>query len=232
MSRVLRGADGGDVFVSVVSDGAGSASRSDVGAQVVCDTLMRCVTECVPACADLDELSDELLGSWFLEVRNVLRAAALAADVNVREYAATAVLALAGERQTLCAQIGDGAIVVRRAPDEPFEIVMWPQSGEYANQTYFVTDDDAPKHLEIRRDGHVSDLIAFSDGLQSLALQLSTRSAYGPFFDPLVRVVRAADGANGKLGEALIAYLNSDAVNGRTDDDKSLAIGCRVSSGD
>jgi hypothetical protein len=28
--------------------------------------------------------------------------------------------------------------------------------------------------------------------------------------------------------EALVAYLNSPAINRRTDDDKSLAIGCRM----
>jgi len=69
----------------------------------------------------------------------------------------------------------DGALSAGQ-PDEPFEIVMWPQSGEYANQTYFVTDDDAPKHLEIRRDGHVSDLIAFSaDLLPPIPSRLSER---------------------------------------------------------
>ena len=42
--------------------------------------------------------------------------------------------------------IGDGGIVMRRAPDEPFEVATWPEAGEYVNQTFFVTDDDAAAH--------------------------------------------------------------------------------------
>ncbi len=232
-SAVIRSGDGGEVFVSVVSDGAGSAARAEDGAQSVCDTLMACVRAAVAASSDLAAIADDDVHAWFRSLREGLEAAAAGAQLEIREFAATALLAVASERQALFAQIGDGGIVMRRAPDEPFEVATWPEAGEYVNQTFFVTDDDAAAHLVIRRVADVSDLIAFSDGLQSLALQLSTRTAFAPFFEPLVGVVRAAaPSANGELRESLLAYLNSGAVNGRTDDDKSLAIACRMAGGD
>jgi hypothetical protein len=225
---VIQSNDGGEVFVTVVSDGAGSAALSEIGAQAVCDVLNELVGERVRECSDLDEVSDELVRSWLLEVRERLRATARAAETDLREYAATALLAIVGERQALCAQIGDGGIVFRRTPEDPFELALWPANGEYANQTFFVTDSTAAERIEIRRYDHIYDVIAFSDGLQNLALSHATRSPFAPFFEPLVRTVRGNGAANGDVRKELIAYLNSPAINQRTDDDKSLAIGCRM----
>jgi hypothetical protein len=182
----------------------------------------------VRECSDLAELPDELVRSWLLEVRERLRAVAREAQTELRDYAATALLAIVGERQALCAQIGDGGIVFRRTPDDPFELALWPAGGEYANQTYFVTDSTAAERIEIRRYDDIYDVIAFSDGLQNLALSQATRGPFAPFFEPLVRTVRGNGGANAEVRKALIAYLNSPAINQRTNDDKSLAIGCRM----
>jgi hypothetical protein len=226
---VVSSADGGQVLVAVVSDGAGSAPRSEEGAALVCERLATAAGEAVRASSDLDALSDELVRSWFLDVRETLRARAREAGNDVRDYAATALLAIASDHQALCAQLGDGGIVVRRAQDEPFELAVWPGGGEYANETFFVTDDGAPERIELRRYDRVVDVVAFSDGLQNLALEWSSRSAFGPFFGPLVATVRARADAN--VRAELLAYLNSEAINRRTDDDKSLAIACRIEAG-
>jgi hypothetical protein len=120
--------------------------------------------------------------------------------------------------------------VLRRTPEAAFEVALWPQSGEYANQTYFITDDAAAERIAIARFDDVSDVVAFSDGLQYLALEHATRTAFPPFFLPLVAAVRGARDSNGKLHAELVDYLNSPAINERTDDDKSLVVGCRMSS--
>jgi hypothetical protein len=225
---IVRSAGGSDVFSCVVSDGAGSAAYADEAAEIVCSTLAAVAAADIAGCADLDEIDDERVRSWFDGVRERLRARAADAGTDVRDYAATALLVLAGERHTLCAQVGDGAIVVRRDDDEPFEIAVWPFSGEYANQTAFVSDAQALDVLQIRRYQDVRDVVALTDGLQSLALEQATQSAFPRFFDPLIRTVRAAGDDGGSLRASLLAYLDSAAVNERTDDDKTLAIGCRM----
>jgi hypothetical protein len=227
-STLSRSRDGSEILISVISDGAGSATHSERGAQEVCSALIERVAAEVGACENLEEISEERVVSWFLDVRETLRAIAAQSQVDVREYAATALLAVVSERQALCAQIGDGAIVLRRSPDAPFEIAVWPESGEYVNQTFFITDETAAEHLTIRRYDGAYDLIAFSDGLQNLALERATRSAFGPFFEPLVNTVRANGRAPREFRDELIAYLNSEAINCRTDDDKALIIGCRM----
>ncbi len=227
---VVASGDGADVFVTIVSDGAGSAAHSERGAQLVCDTLLNLVGARVRLCSDLDRIEDELVRSWFLAARESLRAAARELQVDIREFAATALLAVASDHQTLCARIGDGGIVLRRTPAAPFEVALWPESGEYANQTFFITDDAAAERIAVARFDDVSDVVAFTDGLQYLALEHATRTAFAPFFAPLVAAVRGAGGANGKLRAELIDYLNSPTINDRTDDDKALAVGCRMSA--
>jgi hypothetical protein len=224
---VVASADGGDVLISVVSDGAGSAARAEIGAQAVCETFIDEVSRAVRRSSDLDRLADELVRSWFLAVRERLRTLARAERTELREYAATALLAIASDHQTLCARIGDGGIVVRRRPDAAFEVALWPQAGEYANQTYFVTDDTAAECIAIVRFDDVCDVIAFSDGLQNLALETATRSAFSPFFVPLVATVRNSGDAP-RLQAELVEFLNSPSINARTDDDKSLVVGCRM----
>ena len=228
---VVPSADGAQVLVAVVSDGAGSAPRSEEGATLVCERLLESAAEAVRASSDLDALADETVRSWFLDIRERLRGKAREAGGDVRDYAATALLAVASDHQALCAQLGDGGIVFRRSASEPFELAVWPGGGEYANETFFVTDDGAPERIELRRYDRVVDVVAFSDGLQHLALEHASRSAYAPFFGPLVETVRSRAGAHDAVRAELLAYLNSDAINRRTDDDKSLAIACRIEAG-
>ena len=230
-SHVALSGDGAEVFFSAVSDGAGTAAHAERGAQLVCDSLIELAARAVAESSDLDRIADERVRSWFLEARERLRALARETETEIRDYAATGLLAVVSEQQTLCARVGDGGIVLRRTPEGPFEVALWPEAGEYANQTYFVTDDAVAERIAIRRYDDVRDVIAFSDGLQHLALEHATRSAFVPFFAPLVRTIREGNQSADELQASLVAYLNSAAVNGRTDDDKSLVIGCRLVSG-
>ncbi len=219
---------GGDVLVTIVSDGAGSAAHAETGAQLVCDAFIDVVSRAVRVKGDLNGLADDLVRSWFLAVRERLRALARATHTDVRDYAATALLAIASDHQTLCARIGDGGIVLRRTPESAFEVALWPDTGEYANQTYFITDDGAAERIAIARFDDVSDVVTFSDGLQHLALEAATRSAFARFFLPLVAAVRRAGAGN--LQAELVDYLNSATINARTADDKSIVVGCRIAS--
>ncbi len=99
-------------------------------------------------------------------------------------------------------------------------------TGEYANQTYFVTDMDALDYLAIKIvDAGVKHAAAFSDGIQRLALHLQDGEPHAPFFalslPPWTRFQRTqvAD-----LEVPLRAFLDSASVNERTDDDKTLVL--------
>jgi hypothetical protein len=99
-------------------------------------------------------------------------------------------------------------------------------SGEYANMTNFITDDEAVSIMKSRvYQSRVTRVAAFTDGLQRLALNLSNNTPHEPFFAPFFSVLATVgENKEDELTAALVAFLNSDAVNERTDDDKTLAL--------
>ncbi len=228
-ARVARIGDA--IVVAVVADGAGSAACAERGAELVCSGTIDAIARDVSGDADLDALDDDAVRAWFAAVRERIVDEAATAGRDVRDYAATALLCVAGSTHTICAQIGDGGIVVRPR-DDAFAVAIWPENGEYANQTFFVTDTDANERVSIARFGAVDDVAVFSDGLMRLALDLATRTAFAPFFEPLTRTVRESAHDGAALAAELVAYLSSDAINARTDDDKSIAIATRLSAGE
>ncbi len=103
-------------------------------------------------------------------------------------------------------------------------------TGEYANMTQFVTDEDALDVL-VTKDYSVpmTQVAVLTDGLQRLALNIAENTPHGPFFAPFFRALGACGPEKDEeLHSALVRFLSSDAVNKRTDDDKTLALGIAV----
>ena len=101
-----------------------------------------------------------------------------------------------------------------------------PMVGEYANMTNFVTDENAIDVLAVITLPARPDRVAvFSDGVQRLALNMATNTAHGPFFKPFFEVLsKATPEHEDQLQVELERFLQSPAVNERTDDDKTLAL--------
>jgi hypothetical protein len=217
----------GRVLVAVLADGAGSAEHAERGASLACATMVRAIVEDAVRGGDPWRIDDDAVRAWFAHVRERIVAEAAADACDAREFAATLLVCVAGDDGTLCAQLGDGGIVIRESGGS-FVPALWPENGEYANQTFFVTDADAIERVALARFGRVDDVVVFSDGLTRLALDHAARSAFAPFFDPLTRTVRTSSRSREDLCVELASYLASDAVNARTDDDKSIVIATRL----
>jgi hypothetical protein len=128
------------------------------------------------------------------------------------------------------AQIGDGAVVAMDMDDSLFTVTRL-QRGEYANETHFLVQEDALDQLVIDVvDRPVQALAVMSDGLIRLALKMPSQEPHTPFFSPLFRFAASVEEDDAKrdaAGEQLAAFLSSDRVNARTDDDKSLVLAVR-----
>jgi hypothetical protein len=125
-------------------------------------------------------------------------------------------------------QLGDGVIVVRKAQDE-WCSVFWPQKGEYANVTRFLTDEDSLSHIQIDSLPEVSDVALLTDGLESLALHYASRSVFAPFFGGLFTPLLTSEGSSEilALSSELESFLSSPRVASRTDDDVSIVLATR-----
>ncbi|CAM2143379.1 Protein phosphatase 2C domain-containing protein [Pararobbsia alpina] len=111
---------------------------------------------------------------------------------------------------------------------ERLQPIFWPESGEYANTTYFVTDPDAIAHLHAAMIEAPDEVSLLTDGLQRLALVFATREAHSPFFEPMFAALRGVDPSRCvQLNSELARFLSSPAINARTDDDKTLVVATR-----
>ena len=221
---------GGPVLVAVVADGAGSATRSDEGARLACTLLVGAICDTLAEGGGPRAMTREFVGAWLARFQAEIAARAEAAGAMPRDYACTLLAAIVGDDATAYCQIGDGAIVVA-TPDAPGDYcwVFWPQQGEYENTTSFATDPAAPELIAVEvAERPVDEVALFSDGLQRLALHYEGRTAHAPFFRPMFAPVRAAEpGHAATLSAQLATFLDSSAVNARTDDDKTLILATR-----
>jgi len=205
-----------------VADGSGSATRGGTGAELAIEAA----TEFVGQHYAQSEFA--LNDHWAVECIQAVRAKIYAAadqqGATARDYACTFLGVVASPIATLLMQIGDGGIVIDVG--NGLAVPITPMAGEYANMTNFVTDENAIDVLAVTTFSARADKVAvFSDGLQRLALNMATNTAHGPFFTPFFTVLETATAAQeDQLQAELARFIQSSAVNERTDDDKTLAL--------
>ncbi len=228
--QVFATAAGAPVLVALVADGAGSASRSAAGAQLACALLLEEIATLLQTGESIARMDRDFVVAWLTHFQHAVAERAEAEGGTSRDFACTLLAAIVSDEAAIFFQVGDGAIVVAD-PDEPDEYgwIFWPQRGEYENVTVFITDPRAAEYLEHEIGTRSFPEIAlFTDGLQRLALHFASASVHNPFFRPIFPPLRAGSpGYLPELSAALARFLDSPAVNGRTDDDKTLVLATR-----
>lgn len=213
----------GEVLVLAVADGAGSAVRAADGAKLACDEFLTQVRRYLEGgtIATITKSESEI---WVREISQAIDFQAKSCELTSRDFACTFLAAILGRDYAACLQIGDGAIVIAEGSD--YQPVFWPQSGEFANTTYFVTDETALEQLQFTLfEKPIDEIAIFSDGMQMLTLQYSTKTAHAPFFRPMfARLRQECPGESEPLTQELEEFLHSSAINDRTDDDKTLVL--------
>jgi len=214
------------VLCVFVADGAGSACHGGKGAELAMTAAARFMRDRVRQHGFV--LDDTVLFDCMQAARNAIIRAADDASLSPRDYACTFLGAVSTSTHTALVQIGDGGIVVNIGDGLVLPIV--PMSGEYANMTYFVTDEDAAVRVQIKVFPAAAQNVAvFTDGIQRLAINMTDHTPHSPFFAKFFRVLAQASSQDeNKLQDALLAFLSSGAVDERTDDDKTLALASLV----
>lgn len=227
--RIFEDIDRRAVMVLVVSDGAGSADRADMGSYLACRTIQEAVEVYLAGGGRIIDVTLDTARSWVEMVQTAIAFQAEEDGLAPRTYACTLLAAIVAGDSAAFLQIGDGAIVVADEMGE-WSWVHWPQRGEFANATYFVTEDGAADQLAFDLAARrIDDVALFTDGIESLVLHYATKTVHTPFFDKMFVPVRALenDGVDGKLSAGLERYLASAPVCERTDDDKTLILATR-----
>lgn len=226
-AEVLQANDGKAVILCV-ADGAGSANRSAEGARKACDSFLALCRNLFESAGTFSGATEHTIReNWICHLRDALVNKACDEGADLRDFATTFLGAIVLDDSCIFLQIGDGAIVVSevQSPDD-YNVTCWPQHGEYANTTSFLTDVDAAVTAEVTLlQRQIARVILFSDGMERLLLDFTNHCAAPGPIGQLIKPLLVNSEAD--LNAGLQYLLESPAVNARTDDDKTLILAAR-----
>ena len=120
-------------------------------------------------------------------------------------------------------QIGDGFIVARLREGED-QLLFTPDKGEFINETTFVTSANAINEMRVRvLPGQQKFICASTDGLERVAIRMSDWTPFPPFFQPLEEYMVETSHPE-QEDEYIKNFLDSERLNAKTDDDKTLLL--------
>jgi hypothetical protein len=205
-----------------VADGAGSAKYGEVGAEYACNQMMGAL-EILSSEKQTDR--DEIF-KIIADIHAKLKIEAERMQTTPRELACTLLIAVLGPNRAAFFQIGDGFIII--PADNAYRTVFWPEETEYANATFFLTENNYEKSVQfVEMDSTVNEIAIMTDGLQRLAVNFEHKIPYDKFILPIFEAMNA-NLSSEALQEEFRKFLNSDRVNARTDDDKTLVLAKRI----
>lgn len=211
-----------DRLVLVLADGAGSAPHAAVGSRLAVNVAGRSAVDAVSRGKPLVETAELAVAS--------ARAALEQQPYPLRDLACTFLLALWCPAECVVLQIGDGWIVL--IEPERCRAAFRPRRGEYANQTYFLTQRDWREHMQLETVDQADKLIGLallSDGLEQATVDLATATPSHSFFSGYAKALLSEDMSPRAQKQALLAFLKNERVAATSDDDKTLVMAVRCS---
>jgi hypothetical protein len=228
--EVIFDTGGNEVLIAVASDGAGTAIKGHIGSRIACDLFIEEVKSHFARSRDCVQLADGFIEDWIVKFQHLISVSSNESSLDPQDFACTLLASVVGSNHAAFFQIGDGAIVASHSEErDSYQCVCWPQQGEYANTTNFLTDAGAEEKIFRKlQSGSIDEVAIFTDGIQSLVLNYHTRSAHSPFFSALFKWLRPRSSSHShELSDSLKVYLNSEKFNMRTDDDRTLVLATR-----
>ncbi|MFM2062199.1 MAG: hypothetical protein RLZZ507_1869 [Cyanobacteriota bacterium] len=214
-----------NLLVIAAADGAGSATLGKVGAMIAVETAIEHISNCEDTHSILadDHLLRDLLTQTMLAAQKAVENEAEVSKHQPSDLATTLIIAIATPKIAAVAQIGDGLAVAKDSTGN-LQALTIPNSGEYINETTFLTSPDALATTQIKILRHnIVNIGVLTDGLQMLALNMLVGEPHKPFFFPLFDfVANAEDKMIAK--EQLVKFLCSERITKRTDDDLTLVL--------
>jgi hypothetical protein len=214
-----------NVLVIAAADGAGSAKLGKVGSMIAVETAIEHLSmqEITNDALANDDFLRYLLTNTMLVARKAIETEADAGENQPQDLATTLILMIAAPKIVAVAQVGDGVAVGKNSMGHLMALTT-PSSGEYINETTFLTSPGAVETAQIklwRED--IVNVGVLTDGLQMLALNMIVGEPHKPFFLPLFEfVANAEDRILAK--EHLQRFLSSEKITQRTDDDLTLVL--------
>lgn len=209
------------VSVIALADGAGSAKLSHHGAEAVtkaiCDFLSNDFDRLYRLREDV--VKNEIL-TYLLDMLGV-KSSELSCEIS---HLASTLLAVAVKKgRFISIHIGDG--VIGALGNTTIEVISEPDNGELANETTFVTSENAASHLRLYRGQakRYSGFILLSDGSGNSLYDKRERA----LAKAITKLFYACKNVDSETMCGLLSELLDEQLTKRTDDDCSIAIMAR-----
>ncbi|WP_066381012.1 PP2C family serine/threonine-protein phosphatase [Anabaena sp. CA = ATCC 33047] len=225
-----------DVIVGAVADGAGSAKYADVGSELVVKRVLESFSE-IDKYPDTPEelkpgfsqpLSKPEANKLFEKIVKIviteLQNEAEKQGYLLNDLACTLLVFVATPHWLAAMQIGDGFIVLRPQKSEEYQLLFHPDKGEFANETTFITSENALQEMQVKViSGEQEFICASTDGLEKVAIRLNDWTPFPPFFKPFEEYLQQTPNPE-EDDKYVMDFLNYEKLNARTDDDKTLLL--------
>ena len=211
--------------MAAAADGAGSASMGKVGAMVAVETAIENISikEIIRRTLADDDVVRSLLMEALVAAKKAVEEEAVACEKQLQDLASTLIITIATPEMVAVGQVGDGLAVARDSTGNLIALTM-PDSGEYINETIFLTSVGCLDTAQLRvwRQAIVN-VGVLTDGLQMLDLNMAVGAPHQPFFFPLFDFVANSEDKT-VAKDQLVRFLRSERITQRTDDDLTLII--------
>lgn len=213
----------------VVCDGAGSARRSAEAANLVANFFSESLIKLSQI------INNKIPGEWINDyvIQSILDIRAKLREVGqsdtLAQFHTTLVASLIGPHGGFAIHIGDGAIFTGNLKEDKLKKVVnldhglfisAPHNGEYANETYFITESSWIKNIRITPISKCDWLMLCTDGGASLALNHDCTALRPEFFVPLVSGIKS-EPTSGREN-FLYKAVATEKTWALTNDDKTL----------
>jgi serine/threonine protein phosphatase PrpC len=235
----VRTTQHGNVIGAAVSDGAGSAAQSHVGARITCEIMAECMLEVgikLQHCGVGADYVRERIERGLCAVRDSLSRM----SHKLSDYHCTLVACVLTDHAGYVCQLGDSVALctgfagiddldnreIDFFPDSRSRLFQ-PDRGEYANETHFITEPDWAIHLRITPldMANLDALMLMSDGAMDVAT--SRGKVFRGFLSNLIGKLLTLPAVADR--ERLLTEWLADSRSHRaTADDKTMFVAIRA----
>ena len=216
------------IQVLCLADGAGSAAKSELGAQALVSEGSRLLADSFRTIITREDgalVKVELVQRLLSCVEQVAKRKGL----GVRDLAATFLAVAVSDDQFIAVHVGDG--VIAYVKNGELKLISGPDNEEFANQTTFLTSESAATTMRLLRgalDG-VTGFLMMSDGPASTLFDYRSKTL-APACRKIVDLMSTASTFSAPSYRRQIRRLLETKISDSTKDDCSLAIFGRVAT--
>jgi serine/threonine protein phosphatase PrpC len=207
-------------YIACVSDGMGSAARAELGSS----TASLFIVDFLEKKLNLDLTDDEvilLIKEGSVQVNQFLAETAELNDLNIKDLNATLLVFISLKDRQFFGQVGDCTAIGKY--DDAYQVLVPQQRGEYANATFSICNMESIENgIYDRCDKFYPMVALMSDGIESISVSAKDSSVSSLFFDPFFKVFSHQNYNQTEVQKSLERFLQSERINKKTDDDKTL----------